>query len=198
MLALLKANAESIQAVAALFSAFALIPAAIIFLINQGDERTQRKDRRYKELDELYKEFLKLGMAYPRLRVTQYTPPASIASLSADELLQRDTLFEMLTSMLERAFLSYEFRKESYRREQWSGWAAYAADYCSREDYLEWWLRVVGQNDWDRAFSPGASQYDRRFERFVTELLRSGLALQSASETGGGAGGHAPGHIGSS
>ena len=249
---------DAIQALAAVVSALAFVPTLLMFLWNQNDEKKQRKDRRYEQVDQRYKEFLLLGIQYPHLRgcyelagvkrkdaredrefvlfvnkknqknfvtcvyrdrcpkqvtkfflvlfcsqkrtfglfhnhklikdlkfitpsrVFQYSTPRPVDALTADALVQRDTIYDIFTSMIEGAFLALEDNHESYREFQWKGWLDYICDYCGREDYQEWWMRVVGNGDWQKAMKKGASQYDERSEKLIQGELRNRVPTLSA------------------
>lgn len=167
-------NADLIQALAALVSIVALLPSAIIFFINQRDQIIERKEAKYLELDSQYRDFLLVSMQHPELNLDLGCGPRPDRALTAADRRRRDIAFDIVTSLFERAFILYHQAGHSFRAEQWAGWKTYITYYCARRDYLDWWTRVCGDGDWEASISPGASQYDRRFEEFLFDCLRKG------------------------
>jgi hypothetical protein len=132
---------------------------ATYFLLNQRDERRERQKSKYIAANDQYLEFMKLTLAHPKLRLGEYSTPVPKSELPPEEIEQRDALF-----MMEFAYIVFEDVKKSFRDKQWPGWLSYMQIYFSREDYLEWWLRVHGNGDQSKALRPGISQLDRGFE----------------------------------
>ncbi len=171
MLKWLAVNSDAIQAIAAIVSVAAIVSAAVVFVPNQRAQLRSRREEKYLAIIDEYKSFLELALSYPHLGVTEHSRPVSPDKLTTDQLTQRDILFEILTSILERAFIAYEERSSSFREHQWRGWESYIAQYAERVDYLDWWVRVYGNGDWAGALSEGASEYDRRFEDYMIQIV---------------------------
>lgn len=184
MLPFLARNADALQALAALVSMCALVPAAVIFFLNQRDERRARRESKYIEINNQFQAFLQLALLHPRLGVTQFNRPTIDDQLSPDELLQRDILFEIFSSILERAFIVFDEEGRSFKADQWQGWLDYIREYCGRKDYIDWWRRIVGSGDWAASLVPGASQYDRRFEAFLVQHFPAQVSIEEPAVRG--------------
>ena len=180
MIEFISQNSGLLQSLSALVSILAIVPAAIIFYLNQREQMLRRREAVYLEANNQFLDFLRLSLGYPELGVAQSCNPVPSTSLTAQKLSQRDTLFEILTSIMERAFIVFQTEKRSFRTEQWEGWLAYIRDYCRREDYQEWWLRIMGGGSWTTALTEGATQYDRAFEVFLFAAIRE---ARSRAET---------------
>jgi hypothetical protein len=130
------------------------------------------------DVTEQYHSFLEKCLTFPQLRLGPY-PPVPDEHLSQDERYQRDTLFDLLTSIFESAYLAYANRISSHRRRQWGAWDDYMDIFVGRADYRDWWWRIVfgGDPDFlkqsDRRLSElNTSQLDLRFERYMIAKLR--------------------------
>jgi hypothetical protein len=99
-------NSGAIEAVAAILSMLAILCGAVTFICVQLLSLAASRRERHQYVMDLYREFLAAAMNYPRLRLG-YGVPAKDSDLTSDELHQRDIGFDMLTSMLELAYLTY-------------------------------------------------------------------------------------------
>jgi hypothetical protein len=163
-------NSAALQGLAALVSIVLLIPSAIVFVLNQEAQRHSLKEERHRYILDRYRSFLELCALYPNLSL-EGAPPRR--SLSEGEHLQRDVLFDILTSIMEQAFITYSDARGSHKKEQWRGWENYIDLYFRRPDYLEWWRRIIFDGDPQGYFKPGKLQYDKRFEDYVFSKIRS-------------------------
>jgi len=166
-------HSDAIQSLASLISVLAIIPSAIIFIINQIYQNALLRENKHKYVTERYEEFLNLCLLYPELRLG-YGMPVAVGRLTKARLYQRDILFELLTSIFESAYLTYSNRINSSRSQQWGGWEDYIAHFTMRSDYQEWWIRVVQDGDFELT-KEGTSQYDLRFERYMFSKFRGRL-----------------------
>jgi hypothetical protein len=169
MLHFFQSNNEALQGLVALTSVILLVPSAILFIVNQEAQRHLAREENHKYLIEQYRNFLQLCLSYAKLSLEGGVPRMDV---SEEERLQRDILFDILTSIFERAFLTYRDSWRSHRKRQWKGWDDYIGLYAARPDYLEWWRRSVFKDNAARYFVLGASQYDERFERFMFDKIR--------------------------
>ena len=172
----LQGDVDALQGVAAFVAILAIIPSAILFVINQLHQNGKLRSERHRYATDQYHMFLDRCLQHPQLRLGPYDP-VPVNELTADQLYQRDTLFDLLSSIFEGAYLAYANRLRSYRKRQWGGWEAYIEMYVARADYREWWQRVVFDGDRKYLFDPAesdanVSQYDRRFERYILGRLR--------------------------
>lgn len=177
--AFFRGDAEALAGVAALVSIFAILPAALLFIINQLYQNSQLREEKHRHVIERYQAFLEMCLAHPELRL-EYGDSVPNNKLSEKQLYQRDVLFDLLTSIFERAYLTYARRISSNRRAQWGGWDDYIEIYLDRPDYREWWLRVMFEGDpafleqdEESALAINTSQYDVRFERYMFGKLRA-------------------------
>lgn len=171
-------DATAISGVAALLSIVAIIPAAILFIINQIYQNAQLREEKHRYVTEQYQMFLTLCLEYPEFRL-EYGASVPASELSDDQRYRRDALFDLLTSVFERAYLTYSRRISSHHRTQWDGWDDYVDLYVEREDYRDWWLRINFGGDPTFPGQSGRSlkgrtmsQYDVRFERYILKKLR--------------------------
>lgn len=172
----LRGDAEALQGVASIVAILAIIPSAILFVINQLHQNSQLRAERHRYATDQYHMFLDHCLRHPGLRLGPYDPVPT-SELTTEELYQRDTLFDLLSSIFERAYLAYANRLRSYRKRQWGGWEAYIEMYLGRADYREWWQRIALNNERKYLFDPAerdanVSQYDLRFERYMFARLR--------------------------
>jgi hypothetical protein len=174
----LSGDAQSLEGAAALVSIVAIIPAALIFTINQLHQNGLLRDENHKYVTERWHVFLDKCITLPELRL-EYGDPVPAEELGPDKVYQRDVLFDLLTSIFERAYVTYAKQWSSHRRRQWRGWDKYVDLYISRSDYQEWWLRVPFRDDRgflrlsdDELSTLNASQYDLHFERYMFSKLR--------------------------
>lgn len=179
-------DAGALGGVAALVSTIAIIPAALLFIVNQWHQIALLRDEKLKLMTEQYQMFLEKCLDHPALRVED-TGAGRAGDLSPDELYQRDILFELLVSIFEQSYLTYSDRISTERSRQWSGWDKYIAGYAERPEFRDWWVRSRYGGD-EAAVPPDvealrtldAGHYDNRFEEYMFEqLIASGpLRLQ--------------------
>lgn len=176
-------DADALGGVAALVSTIAIIPAALLFIINQWHQIALLRDEKLKLMTDQYQMFLDKCLAFPRLRLEECLDgPALAETLSSDEKYQRDVLFELLVSIFEQAFLIYADRISTDRSRQWNGWERYIRSYARRSDFRDWWVRSRFEGDPEAVPTHAsalrhleAGQYDERFEEYMfVELIRSG------------------------
>jgi hypothetical protein len=165
----LSQGSAAFQGLAALVSIVLLIPSAIVFVLSQEAQRRNIKEQRHQYILDRYRSFLELCALYPKLSL-EGAPPKR--NLSEEEHFQRDVLFDIITSIMEQAFVTYSDPRRSHTKEQWKGWDTYITAYSKRPDYLEWWRRVVFHGDPDNYFKAGTLEYDHRFESYVFEKIR--------------------------
>ena len=177
----LSGDPNALQGLAALVSIFLIVPSAIVFIFSQVVRISLMRQENHKYLHSLYNEFLMLDIQYPELGIGYYDAPPK-KKLSPAQRAQKDTAFDFLTAMFETAFLTYRARLRTARSSQWRGWELYFSYYVSRDDYLDWWTRVIQEGDanWasDRARAGSWSQYDSRFEAYMTDLIARALTAR--------------------
>ncbi len=126
------------------------LPFAIaVFIYEQRRERDNEDEEAYQVLSDAYRDFLKLVLANPDLRLRSTTRALDLN----DEQRERQlVIFEMLTSLFERAFLlAYEDDMTPRQQRRWHSWDDYMRDWCQREDFRDLLPRLVQGEDPDFA-----------------------------------------------
>lgn len=141
----LKDILEMLSYVATIFG----IPFALF--LYWDEKRKERRDREYgtyDALDNKYIEFLQLLLEYPHLDV-YYHDGEKEKELNEEQYVQQMILFEILISLLERAYLMYRDQSNEIKRKQFVGWAEYMRDWARKPSFLEAWKKLSSQYDED-------------------------------------------------
>jgi hypothetical protein len=123
------------------------IPVAILIFVNE--KRKERRDREYgtyDALDEKYQDYLRLCMDNPELDV-YYIPLEGKHELSREQKIRQWAMFEILLSLLERAYLMYQDQSSEIKKAQWFGWDKYMHDYAKRETFRNLWQELSVEYD---------------------------------------------------
>lgn len=135
------------------------IPVAIVIFINEKrQERREREYGTYDALDEKYAEYLRLCMANPELDLFQKPLAHGATSLTPEQGVRQMAMFEILVSLLERAFLMYRDQSSEIRRSQWLGWNEYMLDYARHPTFRRLW-------------GEAGEQFDQEFTAHMSSLL---------------------------
>jgi len=119
------------------------VPAALLVYIQQkSKERKEREYGTYNALDDKYLDFLKLCLENSELNFYPKNPELNVV-LTNEQNSKKLLLFEILISILERAFLMYKDQSTKVKQEQWSGWNEYMRDWMERDDFYESW-KILG------------------------------------------------------
>jgi hypothetical protein len=143
------------------------------YIGNLVAESHRREVGTYDTLETQYVDFQKQALAHSKLDVAD-APLAQPPALTDQELAQQRTLYMVLFSLFERAFLMYEpglpvigrLFMGRMRSQQWAGWVNYIDKYLARVSCRDAWFhgeaprKDVGQD------------FDRHFEHFMWERLR--------------------------
>jgi hypothetical protein len=159
------------QAIATFLAVSGAVASVITFLWNQVRAVNETMMARYDAVSRSYVEYQSLCLQFPEAETSSYrfADPNS-QSLDERTSIQRKILFDIFTSTIERAFLTYLTAPAKIRSSQWPGWDAFAKDFASREDYRRWWRENVFDFESEK-WRDGVSQYDLRFERYMKSLL---------------------------
>jgi hypothetical protein len=106
------------------------LPLAIaVFIAEQRRERRNEEDEVYQLLSNAYNDFLRVVIENPDLRLRSQ---AATQELSAEQQERMLLIFDMLISLLERAYVTaYSERMTPVQRRRWNSW----------EDFMREWLR---------------------------------------------------------
>ena len=107
--------------------------AIIVFIVEQGRERRNEEDEVYQLLSNAYNDFLRVVIDNPdlRLRSQSATP-----DLSAEQQERMLVVFDMLVSLLERAYLTaYSERMTPAQRRRWNSWEDFMREWDRRDDF---------------------------------------------------------------
>jgi hypothetical protein len=122
-----------------------------------------RQEQVYMNIERVFHDFQRTILDYPRLDVA-WVPLSEPPPLTDAERVQQTIIFEMATSMFERAYLLYKDAPRSIRNRQWPGWEEYIRGYCAREPYRQWWRTTYRPED-------SKNFYDTEFAKFMSRLL---------------------------
>lgn len=110
------------------------LPLAIgVFLFEQRKERENEDEEVYQLLSDNYQDFLKVALANPDLKLfsAEATP-----SLTDEQQERLHIIFEMLISLLERAYLLlYDKNMSPNQARRWHSWEDYILEWCRRSDF---------------------------------------------------------------
>jgi len=110
------------------------LPLAIgLFLFEQRKERRNEADEVYQLLSNAYNDFLRVVIDNPDLRLRS---PHATADLSAEQQERMLVIFDMLISLLERAYLTaYSERMDEEQRRRWNSWEDFMREWIRRDDF---------------------------------------------------------------
>jgi hypothetical protein len=110
------------------------LPLAIgVFLFEQRKERENEDEEVYQLLSDNYQDFLKVALDNPDLKLfsAEATP-----SLTEEQQERLHIIFEMLISLLERAYLLlYDEKMSPNQARRWHSWEDYILEWCRRSDF---------------------------------------------------------------
>ena len=111
------------------------IPIAILEALRKQRRIVKlEEEKTYIEVNDKYIDFLKLSVQYPHLHVSEFSPPDAGTNLSLEEQVQQLTLYDMLTSIFERAYLLYDVDKGG-GGDYWPTWDRWIEVYVRKETY---------------------------------------------------------------
>lgn len=131
--------------------------ALLVFIYDRRKERKEREYGTYHALDEKYKEFLSMCMEHPRLNLYD-VPLKNPPKLTEMEKATQSAMFDILVSLLERAYLMYRDQSNKVKRTQWIGWNEYMRDYASHPVFREIWKKR-------------GIEFEVDFTRYINQLI---------------------------
>lgn len=112
---------------------FGLPLALFIFIYEQRKERENEEEEVYQLLSDAYTDFLKLVLVNPDLKLLS---PGGARDLTEEQLERRLAIFQILVSLLERAYLlAWEEDMSDKQRRRWGSWEDYMREWCRRDDF---------------------------------------------------------------
>ncbi len=168
-------NIESIRIVSEILASLATIigiPLAVfIYFQEKRKERQDRETAIFDSLDQWYSDFLKLSFENKDLAAIYYAPfivgKTIDKELTDDQKIRQVLYFEMLTSILERAFLIYRNQKDLIKLKRWEGWNEYMIDWMGVKQYREVWGFIGSQ--WDSDFMDHMNMIRSDIEKALME-----------------------------
>jgi hypothetical protein len=107
--------------------------AIVLFLFEQRKERATEEDEVYQLLANAYNDFLKVVMDNPDLRLRSETASLDLTPEQQERMLG---LFDMLISLLERAYLTaYSEDMTPLQRRRWNSWEDFMREWARRDDF---------------------------------------------------------------
>ena len=107
--------------------------AIVLFLFEQRKERATEEDEVYQLLANAYNDFLKVVMDNPDLRLRSETVTLDLTPEQQERMLG---LFDMLISLLERAYLTaYSEDMTPLQRRRWNSWEDFMREWARRDDF---------------------------------------------------------------
>jgi len=114
---------------------FALPFAIIVYVVERRKERQADEEELYQRLSDEYMTFLKLVLDHADLQLL-HREGAPRRALTEEQLERRFTIFGILVSIFERAYiLVYEVRMPRQTRRLWSSWEDYMREWCRNDDF---------------------------------------------------------------
>jgi len=135
------------------------VPVAIYaYLQEKSKERREREYGTYNSLDDKYIEFLNLCLENTDLDIYHIAKKGE-NEYKTDEKARETIIFEILISILERAFLMYHDQSSKVKKEQWEGWNGYMEDWLKRENFQRAWEKL-------------GYQWEVNFENHMNEIYK--------------------------
>lgn len=121
------------------------VPVGIIgYFRNKQKERKEHEYLVYDALDDKYTGFLNLCLQHPELKVYEGEAPGDV-KLNGEQKTKRLIMYEILISILERAYMMFKDQDTEVRKTQWEGWEKYISDWMRNTSFRESWTKLSGQ-----------------------------------------------------
>jgi len=107
--------------------------AIVIFFFEQRRERHNEEDEVYQLLSNAYNDFLRVVIDNPDLRLRSQTATPDLTAEQQERMLG---IFDMLISLLERAYLTaYDADMNEAQRRRWNSWEDFMREWVQRDDF---------------------------------------------------------------
>jgi hypothetical protein len=125
---------ELFELLSYIVTVFGLPLAIAIFIYEQRRERNNEDEELYQQLSDAYIDFMKLVLDHPDLKLR--SPSSASPNLSDEQKERALTLFEILISLFERAYLLvYEEDMTEKELRRWKTWEDFMREWCGRDDF---------------------------------------------------------------
>jgi hypothetical protein len=152
-----------------LVTTISVVGGVVTYFINSRKEIRLRQAQRFNEMDQVFTDFQKTILEHTQLDVAWQPLPQS-PELTEDQKAKRAVIFELATSMFEKAYILYQDAPKKVKKLQWTGWRAYIRGYCGKPEYRQWWF---GDHHGESSSSNQESaSYDATFEKFMIGLFK--------------------------
>jgi hypothetical protein len=126
-------NLETWELLSYVVTVIGLPFAIVVFLLQERKERENEDEATWQQLSDAYIDFLEVVLAHPDLKLSSHT---STPDLSDEQRERMWVIYDMLTSLFERAYLlAYEEKMDEKQRRRWHSWEDYMREWCRREDF---------------------------------------------------------------
>ena len=107
--------------------------AIVIFFVQQRRERRNEEDEVYQLLSDAYNDFLRVVIDNPDLRLRSNSPTLDLSAEQQERML---VIFDMLISLLERAYLTaYSEEMTEAQQRRWNSWQDFMREWLRRDDF---------------------------------------------------------------
>lgn len=107
--------------------------AIVVFIAEQRRERRNEEDEVYQLLSNAYNDFLRVVIENPDLRLRSQ---AATQELSAEQQERMLLIFDMLISLLERAYVTaYSEHMTPVQRRRWNSWEDFMREWVRRDQF---------------------------------------------------------------
>ena len=112
------------------------LPLAIaVFIFDQRRERRNEEDEVYQLLSDAYNAFLRVVIDNPDLRLRSQTETPDLSAEQQERML---VVFDMLISLLERAYLTaHSDDMNAAQRRRWNSWEDFMREWVRRDAFYD-------------------------------------------------------------
>ena len=155
--------------ISGLVTALGILAASWAFFRKSRDERERHENQTHHELNKRYADYLELTLAHPELPVQDYGEDrywtektrgqfdhgvlSGLDKLTMLEYKKTVAIYEILYTLMERAYITYATHSDQFRVRQWNGWNTYITDWLEREDFRVVWERHIRSTENDSSFT---------------------------------------------
>jgi hypothetical protein len=126
-------NAETWELASYVVTVIGLPLAIAVFLVEQRRERRNEEDEVYQLLSDAYNDFLRVVIDNPDLRLRSATATPDRSAEQQERML---VIFDMLISLLERAYLTaYSAAMTPEQLRRWNSWEDFMREWVRRDDF---------------------------------------------------------------